>query len=256
MRGVLSIGKLGAGRAAAEYYLARQAGCPAEYYTGSGERRGVWLGRGAAALGLSGDINEESLRHLLPGRSPDGATGLVEPVLRADPRGRLPGGPLAAHVRHLAAQRDIPVGQLLDGEAGDALGRVLQADTRAHQAGGPPRATVRADVAATICRSLGLDPRGVYSRQPGAFDAALVYAGERVDVRVAGFDVTLSAPKWSASYTVSSTRWSPRRSVRLTSADSSPTSTASFPTVRSCRCAACATAARPPLGLRPLPRQS
>ena len=49
---VLSIGKLGAGRAAAEYYLARQAGCLSEYYTGSGERRGVWLGRGAAAWQL------------------------------------------------------------------------------------------------------------------------------------------------------------------------------------------------------------
>ena len=94
---MLSIGKLGAGRAAAEYYLARQAGCPAEYYTGSGERRGVWLGGGAAALGLSGGIDDEAFRHLLAGRSPDGVSQLVEPVLRADPRGRLAAGPLAAH---------------------------------------------------------------------------------------------------------------------------------------------------------------
>ena len=41
---------------------------PAEYYTGSGERRGVWLGGGAAALGMSGDIDEEALSHLT-GRS-------------------------------------------------------------------------------------------------------------------------------------------------------------------------------------------
>ena len=102
VREMLSIGKLGAGRSAAEYYLARPAGCPAEYYTGSGERRGVWLGRGAAALGLSGDIDEAVLRHLLAGRSPDGAT-LVEPVLRADPRGRVPAGPLVAHAGHGAA---------------------------------------------------------------------------------------------------------------------------------------------------------
>ena len=167
VHGVLSIGKLGAGRAAAEYYLARQAGCPAEYYTGSGERRGAWLGRGAAALGLSGDIDEEALRHLLAGRSPDGSTALVEPVLRADPRGRLPAGPLAAHVRHLAALRDIPAGELLDGEQGEALGRVLRAVARDHQAGGPPRATVRADVAASICRALGLDPREVYAGHAG-----------------------------------------------------------------------------------------
>ena len=192
---MLSIGKLGTGRAAAEYYLARQAGCPAEYYTGSGERRGRWLGRGAAALGLSGDIAEEALRHLLAGRCPDGSTALVEPVLRADPRGRLPAGPLAAHVHHLAALRGIPAGELLDDEQGEALGRVLRAVARDHQSSGPSRATVRADIAASICRALGLDPRQVYAKRPGAYDAALAHAGERVDVRIAGFDVTLSAPK-------------------------------------------------------------
>jgi conjugative relaxase-like TrwC/TraI family protein len=192
---MLSIGKLGAGRAAAEYYLARQAGCSAEYYTGSGERRGVWLGRGAAALGLSGDIDEVALRHLLAGRCPDGSTVLIESVLRADPRGRLSAGPLAAHVRHLATQRDIPADQLLNGERGEALGRVMRAVARDHRTGGPPRATVRIDVAAGVCRALGLNRGEVYGEHPGAFDAALAYAGERVDVRVAGFDVTLSAPK-------------------------------------------------------------
>jgi hypothetical protein len=192
---VLSIGKLGAGRAAAEYYLARQAGCPVEYYTGWGERREVWLGRGAEALGLLGDIDEEALPHLLAGRTPDGSTALVEPVLRANPRGRVPAGSLAAHVHRLATLRDVPAGELLGGERGEELGRVLRAVARDHQAGGPPRVTVRADVAATICCALGLDPRQVYAKRAGAFDAALAHAGERVDVRVAGFDVTLSAPK-------------------------------------------------------------
>ena len=101
MPGVLTIGTLGAGRA--EYYLARQAGCTSEYYTGSGERRGLRLGGGAAALGLSGDIDEEALRHLLAVRSPDGSTALTEPVLRADPCGRLPDGVrIPAHVERTA----------------------------------------------------------------------------------------------------------------------------------------------------------
>ena len=53
---------------------------------------------------------------------------------------------------------------------------------------------MRADAAADIGRALGLDPREVYEPL-GVLDAALAHAGERVDVRVAGFDVTLSAPK-------------------------------------------------------------
>ena len=52
----------------------------------------MWLGRGAAALGLSGDIDEEALRHLLAGPGPDGSTALVEPVLRADPARGQQGG--------------------------------------------------------------------------------------------------------------------------------------------------------------------
>jgi hypothetical protein len=75
----------------------------------------VWLGRGAAALGLSADIDEVALCHLLAGCSPDGSTSLVEPVLQADPSGRPSAGPLAAQVRHLAALRDIPADELLGG---------------------------------------------------------------------------------------------------------------------------------------------
>lgn len=48
---MISIGVLGNGAKAADYYLGRQAGCEMEYYTGAGERRGEWIGRGATALG-------------------------------------------------------------------------------------------------------------------------------------------------------------------------------------------------------------
>src|SRR5947209_1211165 len=89
---MLSIGKLGAGPTAADYYLRRQAGCEVDYYAGDGERPGVWCGSGARALGLEGPLTERgerTLRALLAGETVDGDR-LVAPVLRADPRSRVP----------------------------------------------------------------------------------------------------------------------------------------------------------------------
>lgn len=196
---MLSIGELGAGRASADYYLARQAGCPSEYYTGSGERRGTWLGSGAASFGLSGEIDEEPLRRLLAGRHPRQDVQLVAPVLRADPRGRVPAAPLAEALHRVAASRTTPAEHLLCGDLGRAAGRVLRAGRRDERLGGTSRTTVRADVAGRICATLGLDPDDVYAAPNGKrshrFAAALSHAEERIDVRVAGFDVTLSAPK-------------------------------------------------------------
>ena len=61
---------LGAGSDPAGYYLSRQANCPADYYLGA-EPAGLWLGAGAAALGLSGPLDSagaDTLRALLAGR--------------------------------------------------------------------------------------------------------------------------------------------------------------------------------------------
>ena len=75
---MLSIGKLGTGQA--KYYLDQAhgrvdvvqsvAGGAEDYYTRSGEARGVWLGRGANELGLVGEVGEEQLRPLLEGIDP------------------------------------------------------------------------------------------------------------------------------------------------------------------------------------------
>ena len=43
-----------------------------DYYLGAGEAPGVWLGQGADALGLQGEVAPEDLREVLVGRSPDG----------------------------------------------------------------------------------------------------------------------------------------------------------------------------------------
>jgi len=67
---VLSIGKLAPGRA--DYYLDTVARGAEEYYIGSGEAPGRWLGRGAERLGLTGDVAGHQLRRVLNGAGPDG----------------------------------------------------------------------------------------------------------------------------------------------------------------------------------------
>jgi conjugative relaxase-like TrwC/TraI family protein len=82
---VLSIGKLG--RGAESYYLQVVATGVEDYYLGSGEAPGRWIGSGSMRLGLSGVVAAEDLRVVLDGRDP--ATGRsLTGVRRPD---RLPG---------------------------------------------------------------------------------------------------------------------------------------------------------------------
>jgi conjugative relaxase-like TrwC/TraI family protein len=74
---VLSIGKLGAGQA--DYYLDEAEGRvdpveslegAEEYYLGSGDTAGAWLGASSARLGLTGDVDGAQLRAVLAGLDP------------------------------------------------------------------------------------------------------------------------------------------------------------------------------------------
>jgi hypothetical protein len=65
---VLSIGKLVSG--SEDYYLSMVAKGREEYYTGSGEAPGSWLGGGADDLGLAGEVTPETLKAILAGISP------------------------------------------------------------------------------------------------------------------------------------------------------------------------------------------
>jgi conjugative relaxase-like TrwC/TraI family protein len=67
---VLSIGKMVA--RSEDYYLQSVANGREEYYTGSGEAPGYWLGRGAQLLELSGQVAPDDLRAVLAGISPRG----------------------------------------------------------------------------------------------------------------------------------------------------------------------------------------
>ena len=67
---MLSIGKMVA--RSGEYYIATVANGREEYYTGSGESPGFWLGEGARHLGLEGFVDPDDLRSVLAGVSPEG----------------------------------------------------------------------------------------------------------------------------------------------------------------------------------------
>lgn len=66
---MLNIGKI---RADSIEYLTRSVAAGSEdYYSGSGEAPGVWLGAGAASLGLSGEVTAEELHRMLAGQHPE-----------------------------------------------------------------------------------------------------------------------------------------------------------------------------------------
>jgi conjugative relaxase-like TrwC/TraI family protein len=71
---VLSIAKLRVGQEA--YQLSGVAQSLDDYYTGAGEAPGHWLGAGAEALGLEGEVAPEDLRAVLAGLAP-GSGGLT-----------------------------------------------------------------------------------------------------------------------------------------------------------------------------------
>jgi conjugative relaxase-like TrwC/TraI family protein len=83
---VLNIGKLGPDAAA--YYLETVASGVEDYYLHGGEAPGQWLGTGARALALRGEVRGQELMRLLAGHNPSGD----QPLGRAQSgQERLPG---------------------------------------------------------------------------------------------------------------------------------------------------------------------
>ena len=73
LRPVLSIGKLGRGQEG--YYLQAVARGVEDYYLGSGEAPGRWIGSGCSPLGLAGQVRAEALTAVLDARRPGKTAG-------------------------------------------------------------------------------------------------------------------------------------------------------------------------------------
>jgi conjugative relaxase-like TrwC/TraI family protein len=187
---VLRFATFGSAAAAVRYYVRDGADCARAvgYYSESGRVVGRWAGRGAAALGLSGpitDTDERLLAGLLSGALPDGQP-VAGPVWRPDPAGRLPVAPLLAAVRTAAADRGVIVEEFL----GDpALARFAELAGRVDA---DPRTAVSANKLGGLAAAAGVDPADVYGERWGDAVAA---AGRKVNVRRAGVDGPVSAPK-------------------------------------------------------------
>ena len=73
---MLSIGKVGSGRADPSYYLDRVAQGADDYYAGAGEAPGQWHGTGAIQQGLTGTVDDEAFVTALQANPADGKTVL------------------------------------------------------------------------------------------------------------------------------------------------------------------------------------
>ena len=77
---MLSVGKLAAGPAAGRYYEDAVALGREDYYAGEGERPGRWVGSGADALELEGEVKDGQVVRLLSGEDPKSGELLGRPM--------------------------------------------------------------------------------------------------------------------------------------------------------------------------------
>jgi conjugative relaxase-like TrwC/TraI family protein len=171
------------------YWLDQIAANREEYFSGRGESPGRFVGSAAAVAGLHGEASPEQVRAMFQGLDP--ATGQLRcgPLLRADPRCKLPAGPLLEALKARAAEQGVQDLQEL------ARSEALKGDVRAVQAacraGGARR--VKVETVERLCRKLlGRDPHELYGE---AFEKAWQHRGKRVDERVRAFDHCFSSPK-------------------------------------------------------------
>jgi hypothetical protein len=171
------------------YWLDQIARNREAYFSGRGESPGRFVGRAAHASGLEGVASAEQVRAMLQGLDP--ATGEVRcaPLWRADPRSKLPAGPLLEALKARAAERGIEDLEAL------AASKALKGDVRSVQAacraGGSRR--VKVETVERLCRKvLGIDPHELYGE---GFDRAWQHRGKRVNERVQSFDHCFSFPK-------------------------------------------------------------
>jgi conjugative relaxase-like TrwC/TraI family protein len=172
-----------------DYWLDQIARDREEYFSGHGESPGWYVGTAAADSGLAGIATTEQVRTMFRGLNPATGQQRCTPLLRAEPRSKLPAAPLLGALRrHATAQG---VADL----AGLARSKALAGDVRAVEAAcraGGAR-WVKVETVERVCRMLlKVEPRSLYGEP---FDAAWQHRGRRIDARVAAFDLCFSSPK-------------------------------------------------------------
>ena len=110
------------------YWLDQIARNREEYFSGRGESPGRFVGSAAATAGLDGIASPEQVQAMFQGVDP--ATGEMRcaPLPRADPRSKLPAGPLLEALKTHAAEPGVKDLEALAGS------KVLQGDVRSVQA--------------------------------------------------------------------------------------------------------------------------
>lgn len=107
---MLSIGKVSPGRAA--YYEDSVAKGRDDYYSGSGEAPGTWVGRGSGALGLSGRVEAKRFNALVAGMDPSDPQ-LRRTLLSKERKSRVINGkrhdPVAAYDLTFSAPKSVSV---------------------------------------------------------------------------------------------------------------------------------------------------
>jgi conjugative relaxase-like TrwC/TraI family protein len=203
---VLRFATFASARAAVRYFVEHGADCsrPVEpdqaadgsadravsYYGEAGRSVGQWAGSGAAGLGLTGPVREGQVRvleRLLSGQLPDGAV-VARPVWRPHPDSRLPVCPLLDAVHAAAANRGVEAADLVQDPGARAEFARLSA-----QAAGDPRPVASLAHLTPVAEAAEVDLAALYG--PGRVAVAHAQAGVKVDVRRAGADGAVSAPK-------------------------------------------------------------
>ena len=180
-----------------EYRLSEAHGCGSHHDTsleyrvqGMGGRQ-LWLGQGLAEVGLvhGGEFTEASMpaaRALMAGTDPRSGEQLVAPVLRLPEEAKLPATALIDAV--VSAGREERV-TLVSAKGAAEWARLLEGARRLGDG-----YTVDVRLLDRVAGRAGLNLDAVYepARVTGAREVA---AGERLDVRVRGYDLTLTLPK-------------------------------------------------------------
>ncbi len=190
--------------AQADYRIEHLSGCGAEaavdYRIGDMNGQVIALGALSPAVGIPVGLaldkaSREALRAVLKGVDPVSGEVIGQPVWRTHPDAQLPAGPLLAAVQAAAAEHG-PAGDVVAVD-GTGWASRRQAESWSRMVRGERREGMshRVSVDRLEAAAAGYDIKLADVYGADAVEAARLASGERVDVRVRGFDLTFEVDK-------------------------------------------------------------